>query len=230
MGLVGNMGMERVRWRKRTRGQSVGAPILLVLVLVIGLMVVAFVGKYAKDTTSDAMTKGKKESASLDKELGTHLMITAIFPTTDPAKNGYCGSISDNACELTSEDVNVAKLVVEVKNAGKKPLRANQLWDMKVYANDVPLTMDVLDDGGAPTHAADTEWGVTQEYNTIWQPSATKNVVIDRDCSDLIGLPGDALTIVVRPQAGTSGIIELTCERCCAMQPAQQLECAETCG
>jgi len=193
----------------------VGAPILLVLVLVIGLMVVAFVGKYAKDTTSDAMTKGKKESANLDKELGTHLTITAIFPTVDNLKNGFCGD--PNLCELTSTNVNGAKLVLEVKNSGKKPLRANQLWDMKVYANDVPLTNQ-------------TEWGVTQGHDSVWQPSTTKNIVIDRSCSNLIGLPEDALTIVVRPQAGTSGIIELTCEQCCAMQPSRQLDCAEKCA
>jgi hypothetical protein len=196
----------------------VGAPILLVLVLVIGLMVVAFVGKYAKDTTSDAMTKGKKEAGNLDKELGTHLTITAIYPTVDYLKNGFCGeSASANNCELTATNVNGAKLVIEVKNSGKKPLRANQLWDMKIYANDVPLSNQ-------------TEWGVSQEYDTVWQPSTTKNVVIDRTCANLIGLPGDSLTIVVRPQAGTSGIIELTCEQCCAMQPAQQLECAEKCA
>jgi len=195
----------------------VGAPILLVLVLVIGLMVVAFVGKYAKDTTSDAMNKGKKEAGNLDKELGTHLTVTAIYPTIDYLKNGFCGTASDNKCELSTTNINGAKLVLQVKNSGKKPLRANQLWDMKIYVNDVPLSNQ-------------TEWGVTQGYDTIWQPSTTKDFVINKDCSDLIGLPEDSFTVVVRPQAGTSGIIELTCEQCCAMQSSRQLECAEECA
>ena len=209
------------------KGQA--GPILLVLVLVIGLMVVAFVGKYIKDTASEAMTKGKKETTAMDKELSTQLEITAIFPTSDPAKNGYCGSISDNKCELTPEDPNVAKLVLEVKNGGKNPIRANQLLDMKLYANDVPLAKDPFADE-APTYAEGTEWSITENYDSAWAAGGTKNFVLTKGCGDLANLPGGSLNLKVTPPVGSGATVEITCEKCCNMQSAEQGACAATCS
>ena len=206
------------------RGQA--GPILLVLVLVIGLMVVAFVGKYIKDTASEAMTKGKKETTAMDKELSTQLEVTAIYPTNEYLKNGFCGATaSANECELGSTNVNGAKLILEVKNGGKNPIRANQLWDMKLYANDVPL-------------ANETEWGITVDFNKAWAAGGTKNFVLSKDCSDLADLPGGSLSIRVTPPVGSGATVEITCEDCCKMQPPQGTappvryndECAATCS
>ena len=187
------------------------------LVLVIGLMVVAFVGKYIKDTASEAMTKGKKETTAMDKELSTQLEVTAIYPTVDYLKNGFCGSASENNCELTTTNVNGAKLILEVKNGGKNPIRANQLWDMKLYANDVPI-------------ANETEWGITSDFNKAWAAGGTKNFVLAKACGDLANLPGGSLNLKVTPPVGSGATVEITCEKCCNMQPSKQGECAATCS
>ena len=195
------------------RGQA--GPILLVLVLVIGLMVVAFVGKYIKDTASEAMTKGKKETTAMDKELSTQLEVTAIYPTVDNLKNGFCGD--PNLCELSTTNVNGAKLILEVKNGGKNPIRANQLWDMKLYANDVPL-------------ANSTEWGISENFDKAWAAGGTKNFVLKKGCGDLANLPGGSLNLKVTPPVGSGATVEITCEKCCNMQPTKQEDCASKCS
>ena len=198
------------------RGQA--GPILLVLVLVIGLMVVAFVGKYIKDTASEAMTKGKKETTAMDKELSTQLEVTAIYPTVEYLKNGFCGeSASANNCELGSTNVNGARLILEVKNGGKNPIRANQLWDMKLYANDVPL-------------ANSSEWGISENFDKAWAAGGTKNFVLSKKCGDLANLPGGSLNLKVTPPVGSGATVEITCEKCCNMQPSFQGDCAATCS
>ncbi|MDP7078364.1 MAG: hypothetical protein QF415_00635 [Candidatus Undinarchaeales archaeon] len=195
------------------KGQA--GPILLVLVLVIGLMVVAFVGKYIKDTASEAMTKGKKETTAMDKELSTQLEVTAIYPTVDNLKNGFCGD--PNLCELSTTNVNGAKLILEVKNGGKNPIRANQLWDMKLYANDVPL-------------ANSTEWGISENFDKAWAAGGTKNFVLKKGCGDLANLPGGSLNLKVTPPVGSGATVEITCEKCCNMQPTKQEDCAAKCS
>jgi hypothetical protein len=197
---------------------------MVVLTLVIGLMVVAFAGKYIKDTVQDAMTSGKKQTTEMGKELDTQLDITSVFPVAIGAKdatnpslpyNGLCMSGSNNLCTLSSTSPAKARLVVEAKNSGKNPIRANQFWDLKVYINDVPATNA-------------TDWGISQDYNEAWKTGGTKNIVLKYNCEDIASM-GGTLRVKVQPPAGTGGTAEISCEECCKRSPSFQTQCATKC-
>jgi hypothetical protein len=161
----------------------------------------------------------------MGKELDTQLEVTAIYPVAlgarDPAKpdapyNGLCMSGTTNLCTLSSPAPAKARLVVEVKNTGKLPLRADHLWELKVYVNDVPAVNA-------------TDWGVSQGFGDTWRTGSTKNIVLRYDCEDIADM-GGIIKVKVQPPAGTGGYSELTCEECCMRNPAYKSECAERCS
>ena len=196
------------------KGQA--GPILLVLGLVIGLMVVSFVGKYIKDTSGQAMTKGKQESDQLHKVISGRLEISSIYPTEDPLQNGFCGSTTENECELSSTNPNGAKLLLQIKNSGDNTIRASQLWGMSLYVNEAPL-------------ANGTEWGITLGFNTPWNPKDTKVVALNIDCSTLADRPDGLMSIRIMPSVGSLATADITCEACCQRQPGFHAECMERC-
>ncbi len=207
--------MKRARdIQDNTKGQA--GPILLVLGLVIGLMVVSFVGKYIKDTAGQAMTKGKQESDQLHKVISGRLEITSIYPSEDPSFNGFCGSVANNDCELSSENPNVAKLLLQIKNSGDNTIRASQLWSMSLYVNEAPL-------------ANASDWGVTHGFNTPWNPKDTKTVALNIDCAKLAERPDGLMSIRVMPGVGSLATADITCEACCKRQSSFHSECMELC-
>ncbi len=207
------MSMKRARYTiSNAKGQA--GPILLVLGLVIGLMVVSFVGKYIKDTAGQAMTKGKQESDQLHKVISGRLEITSIYPTVDNLKNGFCGD--PNLCELSSTNVNAAKLLLQIKNSGDNTIRASQLWGMSLYINEVPL-------------ANATGWGITQGFDTPWNPKDTKTIALNIDCGTLADRPDGLMSIRIMPSVGSLATADITCEACCKRQPDYHAECLELC-
>lgn len=160
------------------------------------------------------MTKGKQESDQLHKVISGRLEISSIYPTEDNLQNDFCDN--PNLCELSSTNPNGAKLLLQIKNSGDNTIRASQLWGMRLYVNEAPL-------------ANATGWGITQGFNTPWNPKDTKTIALDIDCSTLAERPDGLMSIRIMPSVGSLATADITCEACCQRQPSHHSECIELC-
>lgn len=156
---------------------------------------------------------------SVGQDEPTNLVITAVFPTDDLLRNGFCSNddtMEYDLCELSYINPNGAKLIVELQNRGPGTIHPDRFWDMKLEVNDMSL------ENG-------TEWGITEDWMTDWEALKYRNIVLRYSCADIAAMPGAGIKLRVQPPVGKGATAELSCETCCARQPSFRDECADLC-
>ena len=151
-----------------------------------------------------------------DQPQGTSLEVTALYPRVDSSKHPFCNPDGlGNRCELSKSNVNGARIIIEVKNSGAVPIEPDDFDGIKMYINDVPLQ-------------AGKEW-LFPLHPFSWLGGSARDLYLDRTCGDIALMAGGRMEIRVDPPLGIGTTAEISCLKCCNMQPSFQSECALTC-